>query len=179
MMKDMNTGWVHGLTEFADAVKRIHSRVHYYPIQKFHECVTDFGSKVVFDTLIGIDLIFKYENRNDQYYIDVSYRCGRSKTELFLCTVHWKPMYTKKMIMSSVIKAMAKVMWDRMYAQRTLSLKEGAIDVRTLLETPDLDKDIKQVVIIESQKRFTDYSMMALRYHTDFTPLSSLPVFIG
>lgn len=178
MMKQMGGAIIHGINDFADSLRPLHSRSprHYTPLQKFDEMVRDRNGIHVHDTGIGIQVIFRYDVILGEKTIWVTYLAGMAKQELFLCKMKYTPYTTKHSILANVQLAMGRVIHHRLYLARKVIIQ--GMEMRGIIENC---KDVRNKKMYEQMvfQHATGYANGGFRYSPDNRALCSEPVFVG
>lgn len=179
MMRKMGAMIVHGINEFADSLRPLHSRSpqHYTPLQKFDEMVRDRNGEYVFDTKCGVLVIFRYRVYNGEKTIVVTYLAGEAKRELFLCRMRYNNYTTKASILANVQLAMGRVIHNRLYLDRKIIIH--GLEMRAAIERPSDDPRNKLMYQQMLAQHATGYANGGFRYSPDNHELCSVPVFIG
>lgn len=177
-MKRMGGCIIHGINDFADSLRSLHSRAprHYTPLQRFDEMVRDRAGYHVHDTGIGVDVIFRYKVYMGVKTIVVTYRAGVSSTELFLCRMKYSNYTTKHSILANVQLAMGRVIHNRLYLDRKIHIQ--GMEMRAVIENC---KDQRNKLMYEQMlnQHATGYANGGFRYSPDNRALCSEPVFVG
>lgn len=178
MMNQMSGGWVHGIEEMRNVLRRLQSKVkeHYLPIQKWSECLEEYNGRIFFDTTIGIGIFLRYRVQNGQKVINVTYLTGTSTQELFLCQIKFLDYITRRDIVNQIRDAFALIIHHRLYLDRKIIV--AGKEMRAAIESKT---DLRQRLYLELQlsghrtKYLTDY----FRYVPGSNNIHKEPAFIG